>query len=456
MSNCNCIPCNPCETCDDDTKTLSIETIPSKQCDTNCCWGWCRDNSWINIQSGSDCLTVDTSECWVITLTAECPRPTYVEAWENVTVNDITPPSDCYIDWWDCWTKWWWKINATDSKVKACSWDSKPWTLEQKLQAGKGIFIDYTWCDWWDGKAIISFDDSVIPSCPEIPNVTIDTSNCSYVDWTASWHHIVLKDKEPLIYYAKIYLSSNAIDSAALGNDGTWFYLTKWGWLPTSWSTREMSWVNWAEDFSENFNKSWFSKWILEVPRDWLYNVGFSWTLECWFGIHWVRVQMYYAPSWQLPYTIIESRYSWPVGKEPYELNWYSLNYVTNVQAYGWWATGWAVNTNVSKWNFYIDAPIVTADTDANWVQGKSASLWAYVSRMPTGWSTIMRLRKWEKLLIWAKIQTHIDYDWSLLKNHWVSKWEIAILWRASWGNAGNECWLTMFADLIHPLNLWN
>ena len=158
MSDCKCTPpCSPCNNnCPDDGEILSVEILDAEDCNTNCCWKKCNDNCGINIQSTNDCLTVDTSECGVVKLTAECPKPTYVKAWDNVTVDEVNPPSDCYSDGWDCWIKGWWKISSTDEKVKACSWDSTPWYLYNKLQEWTWIIIDPVWCDWSDSKVKIS------------------------------------------------------------------------------------------------------------------------------------------------------------------------------------------------------------------------------------------------------------------------------------------------------------
>ena len=37
---------------------------------------------------------------------------------DNVTIEEVTPPSDCYMDWEDCDIKGGWKVSSTDEKVK--------------------------------------------------------------------------------------------------------------------------------------------------------------------------------------------------------------------------------------------------------------------------------------------------------------------------------------------------
>lgn len=262
----NC--CKPCNSCPDDGPILETTILDPDDCNTNCCWNSCSDNRWINIQSTNDCLIVDTSECGVIKLTAECPRPTYVKAWNNVTVRDVTPPDDCYIDWGDCWVKWWWEINATDEKVKACAWDTTPGYLNQKLEEGPWINIDPIWCDWWNAKIRISLDESFIPDPPDIPDIIIDDFS-SLIDATADWHRITITDN-----------MVNTFDNVVC----VWFEDTKQ--IPitfdSDWRATEIEWV---EDHNQwwwifTWNRAMATRQWIKILKSWHYRVFWQLTVQ--------------------------------------------------------------------------------------------------------------------------------------------------------------------------------
>ena len=200
MSDCKCpSPCNPCNKCPDDGEILEVEMLDADECSGpcgGCCWSKCNDNRWINIQSTNDCLIVDTSECGVVKLTAECPKPTFVKAWDNVTVKETYPPDDCFVDGWDCGIKGGREISSTDEKVKACHWDTVPWTLDQKIVAWEWIIIDTIGCDDENSQLEISLNKNALPEPQEIPRIVIDDNSQlidARVSW-ADWHRITITD----------------------------------------------------------------------------------------------------------------------------------------------------------------------------------------------------------------------------------------------------------------------
>lgn len=470
MSNCNCIPCNPCETCDDDTEALSIETIPSKQCDTDCCW-WCwkgcKDNCWINIQSTNDCLTVDTSECWIVKLTAECPKPTYVEAWENITVEEVYPPSDCYMDWGDCWIKGWWRISTTDTKVKACSWDTTPWTLDQKLEAGTWITINPIGCDGQNAKLRIDFDDSVLPACPEIPNITV-TDNSDLVNVTASWHHITVTDNYQKAYYAKLVLAANHIWQVWGWQEWVWEkYL--WEKSAVSWKPARQSWgsidvrnslLQWLRFFNWTASAPWL--WWIQATRRWLYQVGFTWSCEFSYWVHAFRVQLYRVPASNpnAANTIVESRYSWPLGYEPWQTvawGWGNIKlpqYISNIYLR---SDDTVSSYTQTSFEHHLDYPLIAEKTEVEGQAGigYSASLWAVMDRVTVTGNTIVELDVWDLLYVWLKVSTSITHSWDMM-NRIPSNFKaghIALLWAdvESWDN-WPEAWFSFYANLIHPI----
>ena len=445
---CNCVPCTPCEKCDDDAEAIRVDILDSKQCDTDCCWCWkgCKDNCWINIQSSNpDCLAVTTEECGVVTLHPTCPP--IVVAWDNVTVE----VEDC--DWTEslapCSRKFIVNANCEDTKVKACSWDTTPSTLDNKLEAWSWIFIDPIGCDWDNAKLRISFDDSVIPPCPSIPSITIDDQS-KLIDATASWHHIVIRDREPAAYYAKLVLSEwhDWIQSSIATNSTPYFALFN-------------GWASWSTVYNRNMV---IESWKIKITRSWLYAVGFSWSAECGSWVHAFRVQMYSTQAEGSDrWTIIESRYSAPIGDQPFEISWNPSSisqgpFVTDVTV----KSDDTVKQVYKSWtfNFKVDNPLWWPATDIEWTQreaqGKSASLWSYVSRMPVAWTTIVELKVWDYICLWVKVSTEVRYTWDIMWKVDDKVWHFALLCKNSsrswWKNTWPECWLSFYASLMHPL----
>ena len=446
MSDCKCKqPCGPCNNnCPDDGEIIESTVLDPEDCNTNCCWKKCSDNCWINIQSTNDCLVVDTSECWVIKLTAECPKPTYVKAWNNITVRDVTPPSDCYIDWWDCSVKGWWEISSTDEKVKACGWDSAPGYLRDKLQPWTWIKISSVWCDWTDSKVKISIDEDILPDCPTIPSITIDDSGSKLIRAIPNWHHITITDKEQTnYYYAKLVLWANK-DFSKQWNDC-------WETVRDSTWTRKPVWSEsqWAK---LSFNKNLAvddSAWVIGITKSWLYHIWFSGSMELNYWVHAFRMQLY---RWILSdkKTMLECRWSAPLW---WELWQDVLANVWKIRAVTWVSGWWESEVTPSYWEWKLSYPLVWFTTEANWQQWHSQSMWASLDRVPVCWSTIVELKKWDVLYPWVKYSTSISHSW-MLNNIPHIDWQLTLLW-ADWSDWDNwwECWFSFFVDLIHPIN---
>lgn len=168
------------------------------------CWDGCKNTCSINIESTNpECLKVDTSECWVIKLEPKCPKVTYVEGWKNITIEEVIPPDECYADWGDCDIKGGWKINSTDEKVKACSWDTTPGYLSEKLEEWTWIIIEPEWCDGGNNAKIrISINPEVLPDIPDIPPIVVN-NNSDLVTLSVSWwdkHTLTIADKQETTY----------------------------------------------------------------------------------------------------------------------------------------------------------------------------------------------------------------------------------------------------------------
>lgn len=463
MSDCKCKqPCGPCSNnCPDDGEIIENTILDPEDCNTNCCWKKCSDNCWINIQSTNDCLVVDTSECWVIKLTAECPKPTYVKAGDNVTVEEATPPDDCYQDGGDCWIKGWWKISSTDEKVKACGWDSTPWTLIDKLEAWTWINIDPIWCDWSNSKLKISFDDSVLPDCPEPPRIIIrDESSLidARVSWI-DWHTITITDKDKWVFYAKLVLAENHIWAEAAWKE---WVREEYLWQKANVKRKPVRQSWWSIDVRNSLRKwlefhNWTDSnpnyWWIKITKKWLYQVWFTWSVEFSYWVHAFRVQLYRIPyaDFDKRNTIVESRYSWPLGYEPRQAvmgNAGNIHFVSDV-VWEW---------DPRFWEYHMDYPLIWEKTE---VEGEasqpvySASLWAVMDRVTATGNTIVELDEWDILYIWLKMSTSIKHSWDMMAKIPAGflTWHLALLWAdvESWDN-WPEAWFSYYANLIHPI----
>lgn len=440
MSDCKCkSPCNPCnDNCPDDGEILDVELLDADECGggcwNSCCPTKCNDNCWINIQSTNECLEVDTSECWVVKITSHCPP--IVTAWDNVRV-DV---EDCWQP--NCSLNYIVSADCPDEKVKACSGDSTPGTLIEKLQKWPWIKIDSVGCDWTNSKVKISIDEDYLPDCPTIPDVVVHDGS-DLINAYAIWHDVYISDADAKHYYAKLVLSEDS------------------DWIKTMNTGAEdrfaLFWDASTASRTTVYNKNLvIEKWYIKVTKTWLYHVWFSGSAECWSWVHAFRVQLWSSAgeAASSTKTLIESRYSAPIWDQPFEVNGFpGPHYVTDVDS-DWDPIYWQ--------QFRIDNPLRWPATDVEWTQReaqwKSASLWSYISRMPVWWSTIVELKKWDTVWIWVKISAKVFYNWDILWRMDDYTSHFALLCknsRRSWGeDTGPECWLSFFVDMIHPI-LW-
>lgn len=403
----------------------------------------CKETCKCNIQSTNPkCLNVDTSECGVIKLEPACPKVTYVKGWENVVVKEVTPPDDCYMDWEDCGIKGWWEINSTDEKVKTCENDKSAWYLIDKIIAEEWswIVVNAIWCDdpATDAYLELSVDPTNFPKWPNDKVSVTSWCEAKYLEdaikvdsrlikSSVEGCQLVLSDR---FAYRKIYLQTDIVVDDIITWETPSYVFND---ANSSWATVETAgWTKYAKDVD-------FVNGMIKIKTPWLYYVGFSWTMEIWSGIHAMRAQLYrWDASVSDPdrnkYTIIESRYSAPVGWPPYEV--------------GGSPTG-----------FKLDTPYRQLKTDVEWViypdDWYSASLGSYVSRMPVWWDTIEMFNAWDLVYFWAKASTQVDYHWDQMTQT-PKTWHFAFLckdshrswWHDIWGEPG----LTIFVALLAPL----
>lgn len=425
----SCNECNECVECQEgNTWTVSI----TWECWCGTCNDCCEKKECCvpNIVWGN---CIDVTEDWngVITISTEC-NPEVISSDGTVTV---TKTHD-NIDVWDL------SVADSDYKVWACANDKNPSTLNEKLVWVDGITITPICSD--NGKVQIGFDHSTI-NCDDKKVAVTEwctpqylanaiSINSNYIQGRANGCTYTITDKVAPMYYAKMYLSTTITESIPKGSVQWYILNNKSYWV---------DYVQWLE----------VSNWMIRITKKWLYNVWFTWSLECWYWVHWIRVQLYASNGSGSNYrTIVESRYSAPVWLQPYEV-WAIWTYEPIDTNTTWNNSTYTNNTVTTKYPIRIDNPIITEKTDVQWVSWKSASLWAYISRMPVGWYTIMELNVWDVILLWAKLQTEIDYDWDILGKYPCSAWTFSLLARNDNDvNSWWECGLSISAHLVYPL----
>lgn len=383
----NCIPCSPCNTnCPDDWEILSVDILDPEDCNTSCCWKSCSDNRWINIQSTNDCLTVDTSECGVVKLTAKCPKPTYVKAWDNVTVRDVTPPDDCYIDWGDCDIEGWWEVSATDEKVKACSGDTTPGFLNQKIEWSKWINVEPIWCDGsTNSKLRLTFNDEYLPEC-EYPDIVVNNSS-KIIDTAYSWHTIWISDKETTSYDNMVCLGfeRNKDYRVTMDND---------------WNSTTIEWVNTNDSWRTVFtwNKAMATHNWIKILESWYYRIFWQLTVENnlrkWISsvVTWAEANEYYinlwraflrvtrwgqdiylstAKHWAYARQVLLTGWQWISVSQDWAISFTWGSFSWSWQAPEWWGTvsiSWTISTNAwwgTQTNSWFDWPWATFNIDA-------------------------------------------------------------------------------------------
>jgi len=435
--------CNECPDCKEEyTGNVSIAWE---------CWG-CKDDCWKkkeccnpNIVWGN-CINVDTSEEWVITISTECNPEIISSDW---TVDVTKTHTD--IDIWDL------SVKDKNNYVWACDNDKNPSTLDQKLEWVNWITITPICSD--NGKIQIGFDHSTI-QCDDKKVAVAAWCTPDYLwklievqsnrlEKDISWCKVIIKDKETDVYYAKMVLNQNRTNTITLRD--TWWDLALnwwWNWKPVS--------ESYSSDIQASFNKNCkiTSYWWIEIRKKWLYHVWFSWSMEISFWIHAFRMQLYRYIWNNNPKTILESRYSGPLWRPLWmERFWnqWLIKVPTEIDEETWLPTEYR--------DYKLDFPIVWDITEAEWIITQwpySQSMGAVLDRVPVNWWTIVELDVWDIIFPWIKISTEVKTAWMF--EDWIAQssliaWHITLLWswQEDWDN-WSECWFSYFVDLIHPL----
>lgn len=318
------------------------------------CWDGCKNNCPVNIQSTNpDCLRVDTSECWVVKLEPKCPKPTYVTAWDNVTIKEVTPPDDCYIDWGDCWIKGWWEVSATDEKVKACSWDTTPGYLDEKLEAWRWINITKIWCDWgWNASLRISVDEDELGL--EYPPIKVNNHSelVNLVPWWADWHTLTITDKNVNTYdnMCCVWFKSNQ-DFTNVQIDWNWnseeawfIWIDKWSAWDIFTGNHAMATAQWIKILKEGYYRVFWQITIennIDEDRDKFFFNLWRWLLR----IKWDRIvlndTMYLstAKHWAYARQMLLTAWSWIDISDDWEISTWGWDGQTDRWYDGPWMT---------------------------------------------------------------------------------------------------------------------
>lgn len=351
----------------------------------NCCSPCCGDggcnNKWtINIESTNPhCLRVDTSECWVIKLEPTCPKPTYVGAWVNVTIKQVTPPDECYMDWGECWIKGGWEISASDEKVKACPNDTTPGTLIDKIEEWNWITITANWCDWnTDSALVISVNEDELDI--DYPVIEIEWSS-NLINFSVSWgdwHTIYISDKTEETYDNMCcigFLADQNFKNITI--DGWWnaetpFFMWE-GWH--SWTiytgNHKMAKADWIKILAD-----WYYRlfWQLTVENN--INDDFYFNLWRWLlRINWDRPALDSEHWWMY----LSTAKHWAYAKQMLLKGWTSITVDARWEiSYESWTSWWEQPSGWYNW------PWMTFNID-----------------------TLVDLRKGDKITLWYRPQSN-------------------------------------------------
>ena len=321
------------------------------------CWDGCKNTCSINIESTNpECLKVDTSECWVIKLEPKCPKVTYVEGWKNVTIEEVIPPDECYADWGDCDIKGGWKINSTDEKVKACSWDTTPGYLSEKLEEWNWIIIEPEWCDGWNNaKLRISINPEVLPDVPDIPPIVVN-NNSDLVTLSVSWwdkHILTVTDKQETTYDNMCCVGFKFNQDWSIDIDDKWNSAEPtdvYPWNLCTWNPEMATaqwikiladwhyWVFWQLTVENNTSSAntFFNLWRWLLKIDWHYWERYVSTAKHWaYGRqvlltawNWIDIDM----DWK-----IDSKWSWDwQSKAGFDWPWMTFNIEAQLDLHKW------------------------------------------------------------------------------------------------------------------------
>lgn len=390
MSDCKCKhPCNPCnDNCPDDEEITEVELLDADECSGpcgGCCSNKCKDNCWINIQSTNECLTVDTSECGVVKITSHCPP--IVTAWDNIRV-DV---EECQQD--NCSLNYIVSADCKDEKVKACSGDSTPGYLNQKLSAWNGIVIDEINCWWWDAYLKIGIRDWVIPECPEPPDLQVNY-DWSLLRISQRWDHNHIVDIEDATtgnFYDNVvmlgFLNNKDYDYQHIDDDANWparFIETseiQWGrdmytgnsaLATTNWIRIKQAWhyfVYWQVTVVLNRwdANRYFNLWraLMKLTREW--NEYLIQTAKHW--AYWTFV----AAKW---WNWIDVAQDWTIS-----INRWTVNI---------WSEWWTYEVSFQQWSWMQP----TSWFDWPWA---TLNVWVYLD-----------LKVWDVLTLWYRPQSDV------------------------------------------------
>lgn len=378
----------------------------------------CKECCNPNIVAG-ECIDIDVSKEGKIIINGSCP--TVIESEDKtVKVKKISDNPRTY----DL------SVKDKNDKVAVCSGDETPWTLNTKIKAKQWspITVDIVGCPWENArmeigfnKDLISFEDKKVAvknGCPWDYLGNVIQVNSKFLSWSVQGCKYVIQDADPKYYYGKLTLTDTVIRKLPAGVSwvgGDFFYLFAWDTNSNGGVAQTIA-SPFTADMLENME---LDRGMLKAKKKGIYNVSFSWAVECSFWVHALRVIVYIIGKKKTG-TIIESRYSAETGNP-------------------------ASDKRIH--------PLISYITDATGTNGKSSSLGHALMRMPFGGSTLIEMDEWDRLLLGLKVNTILDYlDEDFKFNGWATAGERAILGRSGW-HAGSDSWASLSAFMVRPLN---
>ena len=455
--------CNECPECQEENEWKVSIVWECWGCWEECCEK--KECCVPNIVADWDCINVRTDDKGVIHLSTRCnPIITSSDNTVDVTLDDTWD-----VDVWDL------KVDDKDHYVSACDTDENPWTLDEKIVWTNGITVTPLCAQ---GKVQIGFDHSTIHCddkkvavsewcTPDYLWNLIDVQS-SRLEKSVNNCRVIIRDKEETAYYAKLVLAANHILTVPAWT--VWFWESyMWANSAVSWKPARQSWgtvdvrnslLNWLEFHNGTPANPWNG--FIKITKRWLYQVWFTWSAEFSYWVHAFRVQLYRIPAVnpQAYNTIVESRYSWPLGYEPWQavIQWaWDIkldSYVTDVSVR---SDDTVKQVYKSSYEKKIDYPLIWEKTEVEWQAWiwYSASLWAVMDRVTVTWNTIVELDVWDIMWVWLKVSTSITHSWDIMGSVPAQflTGHFAILGAdvESWDN-WPEAWFSYYANLVHPI----
>lgn len=249
----------------------------------SCCGGEEKPNTCCPNIVAWECIELDQTTPWQITINAKCPPKVESPLWTiDVNYNSIT---DTYEIEKEC---------CDDRLVWITEADTCPWHLRDKLVTTSPLtrqIINQWACEtmqlWLDTSMLIDKDEKVSVDwiCPAwYLKDQLCTEDCSWIKIRQKWccMDFELDDKHFKGAFVKVYLTADARVSYPASTPPDWA-----NWLPNLWF--------WVDDIGKQDYYWWDETWVFSVEPiiawqmgtywvttncDWYYRVSHKWAVD--------------------------------------------------------------------------------------------------------------------------------------------------------------------------------